>query len=78
MTSHQGMLSLALTLSTVVLLALPSLLYGEILHVRPTSTSTIDSVVQFNVRMLDAALRLVEFQINMIYKLVFKPSCLHS
>ena len=41
MTSHQGMLSLALTLSTVVLLALPSLLYGEILHVRPTSSSTV-------------------------------------
>ena len=41
MTSHQGMLTLALALSTVVLLTLPSLLYGEILHVRPTSTSTV-------------------------------------
>ena len=40
MTSNQGMLTLALALSTVVLLTLPSSLYGEILHVRPISTST--------------------------------------
>ena len=32
-----------------------------------TSCTTVDSVVHFNVRMLDAALRLVEFQ---IYKIV--------
>ena len=37
MASHQGVLTLALT---VVLLALPSLTYGVILHVRPTSTNT--------------------------------------
>ena len=37
MASHQGMLTLALT---VVLLALPSLTYGLTLHVRPTSTNT--------------------------------------
>ena len=36
MASHQGMLTLALTL---VLLALPSLTYGVTLHVRPTSTN---------------------------------------
>ena len=38
MTSSQGKLTLALT--TVVLLALPSFLSGEILHVRPTLTNT--------------------------------------
>ena len=37
MVSHQRVLSLALT---VVLLTLPSLTCGEILHVRPTSTNT--------------------------------------
>ena len=37
MASHQGVLTLALT---VVLLALPSLTCGVILHVRPTSTNT--------------------------------------
>ena len=37
MASHQGVLTLALT---VVLLALPSLTYGVTLHVRPTSTKT--------------------------------------
>ena len=37
MASHQGVLTLALT---VVLLALPSLIYGVTLHVRPTSTNT--------------------------------------
>ena len=37
MASHQGVLTLALT---VVLLALPSLTYGITLHVRPTSTNT--------------------------------------
>ena len=37
MASYQGMLTLALT---VVLLALPSLTYGETLYVRPTSPST--------------------------------------
>ena len=37
MASHQGVLTLALT---VVLLALPSLTYGVTLHVRPTSTNT--------------------------------------
>ena len=37
MASHQGMLTLALTM---VLLALPSLTYGVTLHVRPTSTNT--------------------------------------
>ena len=37
MASHQGVFTLALT---VVLLALPSLTYGVILHVRPTSTNT--------------------------------------
>ena len=36
MASYQGMLTLALT---VVLLALPSLTYGETLYVRPTSTN---------------------------------------
>ena len=37
MASHQGMITLALT---VVLLAFPSLTYGVTLHVRPTSTNT--------------------------------------
>ena len=37
MASHQGVLTLALT---VVLLALPSLTYGVSLHVRPASTNT--------------------------------------
>ena len=37
MASHQGMLTLAVT---VVLLALPSLTYEATLHVRPTSTNT--------------------------------------
>ena len=37
MASHQGVLTLALT---VVLLALPSLTYGVTLHVRPASTKT--------------------------------------
>ena len=37
MASHQGMVTLALT---VVLLALPSLTYGVTLHVRPTSSNT--------------------------------------
>ena len=37
MTSNQGVLTLAMT---VVLLALPSLTYGETLHVRPTSINT--------------------------------------
>ena len=37
MTSYQRMLTLALTM---VILALPSLICGEILHVRPTSTNT--------------------------------------
>ena len=37
MTSHQGMLTLALTM---VILAFPSLICGDILHVRPTSTNT--------------------------------------
>ena len=37
MASHQGLLSLPLT---VVLLAIPSLTYGVTLHVRPTSTNT--------------------------------------
>ena len=37
MASHQGVLTLALT---VVLLSLPSLTYGITLHVRPTSTNT--------------------------------------
>ena len=37
MTSNQGVLTLAVT---VVLLALPSLTYGETLHVRPTSINT--------------------------------------
>ena len=37
MASHQGLLTLALT---VVLLALPSLTYGVTLHVKPTSTNT--------------------------------------
>ena len=37
MASHQGVITLALT---VVLLALSSLIYGAILHVRPTSTNT--------------------------------------
>ena len=37
MTSYHGMLTLALTM---ILLVLPSLTCGEILHVRPTSTNT--------------------------------------
>jgi len=53
MTSHQGMLSLALALPTVVLLALPSLLYGEILHVRPTSTSTDYVLINMAYKLLE-------------------------
>ena len=37
MVSHEGLLTVALTM---VLLALPSLTYGETLHVRPTSNNT--------------------------------------